>query len=180
MSAPTVGDRRRLKRLQRYLKGKPRLVSEFAWQSRHGEYQGYSDSDWAGCKRTARSTSGGVIMAGGHLLKSWSATQKSVTLSSGEAELVAAVKMATELIGLCQLAGDWGWDVKGQVFTDSSAAIGTASRRGNGKMRHVRVGMLWIQEQVEDASMDIKAVKGEGNPADGLPHVEAGLFLPIS
>ena len=45
-------------------------------------------------------------MAGGHLLKSWSAIQKSVTLSSGEAELVAALKMATELLGLCRLAGD--------------------------------------------------------------------------
>ena len=107
-------------------------------------------------------------MIGGRLIKSWSAIQKSVTLSSGEAELVAAVKMATELIGLCQLAGDWGWEAKGQIFTDSSAAIGTASRRGNGKMRHVRVGMLWIQEQVEDGSLDVKKVKGENNPADAL------------
>ena len=76
--------------------------------------------------------------------------------------------MATELIGLCQLAGDWGWEVQVQIFTDSSAAIGTASRRGNGKIRHVRVGMLWIQEQVEDGSIDIKKVKGENNPADAL------------
>ena len=59
-------------------------------------------------------------------------------------------------------------EVKGQIFTDSSAAIGTASRRGNGKMRHVRVGMLWIQEQVEDGSLDVKKVKGENNPADAL------------
>ena len=132
------------------------------------EYQGYTDSDWAGCRRTARSTSGGVVMIGTHLIKSWSATQKSVTLSSGEAELVAAVKMATELIGLCQLAADWGWETRGQIFTDSSAAIGTASRRGNGKMRHVRVGMLWIQEQVEDGSIGISKVKGEDNPADVL------------
>ena len=108
------------------------------------------------------------MMIGGYLLKSWSATQKSVTLSSGEAELVAAVKMATELIGLCQLAGDWGWEIKGQIFTDSSAAIGTASRRGNGKMRHVRVGMLWIQEQLEEGALDMRKVKGEENPADAL------------
>ena len=91
-----------------------------------------------------------------------------MTLSSVEAELVAAVKMATELIGLCQLAGDWGWEVKGQIFTDSSAAIGTASRRGNGKMRHVRVGTLRIQKQVEDGSSDVKKVKGENKPADAL------------
>ena len=35
-------------------------------------------------------------------------------------------------------------------------------------MRHVRVGMLWIQEQVEDGSLDVKKVKGEDNPADAL------------
>ena len=76
--------------------------------------------------------------------------------------------MATELIGLCQLSADWGWEVKGKIFTDSSAAIGTASRRGNGKMRHVRVGMLWIQEQVEEGSIGIQKVRGEENPADVL------------
>ena len=37
MSAPTFGDRRKLKRLGRYLKGKPRLISEFGWQSRQRE-----------------------------------------------------------------------------------------------------------------------------------------------
>ena len=58
--------------------------------------------------------------------------------------------------------------MQGQIFIDSSAAMGTASRRGNGKMRHVRVGMLWIKEQVEDGSIDIKKVKGENNPADAL------------
>ena len=64
--------------------------------------KGNSDVDWAGC----RSTSGGAVMAGRHYIKSWSATQKSVTLSSGEAELVAAVKMSSEIIGIAQLWKD--------------------------------------------------------------------------
>ena len=34
MANPTVGDKRKLKRLGRYLKGQPRLVSEFGWQGR--------------------------------------------------------------------------------------------------------------------------------------------------
>ena len=61
-------------------------------------------------------------MKGGHWLKSWSSTQKNVTLSSGEAELVAAVKMSAELIGLAQLAQDWGEEVEGHVHIDSAAA----------------------------------------------------------
>eukprot|EP00973_Karenia_brevis_P048314 6706842-Karenia_brevis.AAC.1 len=92
--------------------------------------KGFSDSDWAGCSRTAKSTSGGSIMKGKHWIKSWSSTQKNITLSSGEAELVAAVKMATELIGICQLAADWREEFQGQVYVDSSAALGTINRRG--------------------------------------------------
>jgi len=168
MAKPTVGDKRKLKRLARYLVGRPRLVSRYDWQERQGELTGFSDSDWAGCKRTARSTSGGAIMAGGHLLKSWSSTQRSITLSSGEAELVAAVKMSAELIGMTQLTADWGLDYRGRVFVDSSAAIGVAQRKGNGKLRHVRVGTLWIQEKVEDGDLDISKVRGEDNPADAM------------
>ena len=107
-------------------------------------------------------------MAGGHLLKSWSSTQRSITLSSGEAELVAAVKMSAELIGMTQLTADWGLDYRGRVFVDSSAAIGVAQRKGNGKLRHVRVGTLWIQEKVEDGDLDISKVRGEDNPADAM------------
>ena len=39
-------------------------------------------------------------MMGGHLVKSWSRTQDSVTLGSAEAELVALGKLAMEILGL--------------------------------------------------------------------------------
>ena len=51
-------------------------------------------------------------MLGSHCLKSWSSTQQSITLSSGEAELVAAVKMCTEVIGISQLARGWGVELE--------------------------------------------------------------------
>ncbi len=105
-------------------------------------------------------------MIGGHCVKSWSSTQKSITLSSGEAELVAAVKTSTEVLGLIQLAHDWGVDAEARVFVDSSAAVGVVHRKGNGKLRHVKVGMLWIQEKVEDGEMEVLKVKGDENPAD--------------
>jgi hypothetical protein len=150
MATPTRGGWRKLKRLGRYLVGKPRAILRYDLQERQTKITGFSDSDWAGCKRTAKSTSGGIIMKGSHLIKSWSSTQKSITLSSGEAELVAAVKTCTGLIGISQLMRDWGKEVEGEVYVDSNAAIGTAMRRGNGKLRHVRVGILWIQEKVAE------------------------------
>ena len=54
----------------------------------------------------------------------------------------------------------------GEILVDSSAAIGRVHRKGNGKLRHVRVGMLWIQEQVEEGEIKVKKVKGDDNPAD--------------
>ena len=75
---------------------------------------------------------------------------ENVTLSSAEAELVAAVKTCAESIGLTQLAMDWGIHLSAQVHVYPSAAIGVAKRKGNGKLRHVRVGTLWIQELVEE------------------------------
>jgi hypothetical protein len=175
MANPSVADKRRLKRLGRFLIEKPRVVLEFRWQGVMEEVSGYSDSDWAGCRRTAKSTSGGALMWGGHCLKSWSSTQKNITLSSGEAELVAAVKMSTELIGITQLAFDWGMEVEGRLYVDSSAAMGVVNRRGNGRLRHVRVGMLWIQEKVEEGDLKVSKVLGTENPADAMTK-----YLPAS
>ena len=66
---------------------------------------------------------------GRHTLKTWSATQKKVTLSSGEDQLVAMVKMSCEMIGMTQLASEWGLAMKGNVFAGSSVALGIAEEK---------------------------------------------------
>ena len=49
--------------------------------------------DWAGCPRTRKSTTGGMIMVGSHAIKTWSSTQAGgPKLSSGEAEFHAQGK----------------------------------------------------------------------------------------
>ena len=105
-------------------------------------------------------------MNGRHLLKSWCSTQKNITLSSGEAELVAAVKTATEAIGLSRLAWDWGLPMEAWVHVDSSAAIGMIDRRGSGRLRHIKIGHLWIQEMAEEGEIRVRKVLGDENPAD--------------
>ena len=153
-------------------------------QSRIPEGEGFSDSDWAGCKATMKSTSGGIVMIGCHLIKSWSSTQKSITLSSAEAELIAAVKMTAELIGVTQFAFDWNTFLRGRFHVDSRAAIGIANRSGNGKMRHVKVGNLWIQEKVADGDDGMRKIYGEVNPSDvltkGLSAEEIKRFMDLS
>ena len=62
MARPRCGDWQLLKRIGRYLVGAPRYEQLFAWQSRPSHIHIFTDSDWAGCKTTCRSTSGGAAL----------------------------------------------------------------------------------------------------------------------
>ena len=105
-------------------------------------------------------------MRGGHCIKSWSVTQKHITLSSAEAELMAAVKTSTEVMGILQLMGEIGVQLGSEVLVDSSAALAAVHSKGNGRLRHVRVGHLWIQQVSEDGELQYQKVDGVLNPAD--------------
>ena len=105
-------------------------------------------------------------MLGQHTLKTWATTQKNITLSSGEAELVALVKASTEGIGMQQLASEWEFKYEVAFFADSSAALSVTQRKGAGKMRHIKIGMLWVQEKAENELIQYRKVRGDGNPAD--------------
>ena len=59
MATPREEDWSLLKRIGRYLKGAPRLVYWYQFQNMPSKLDTFSDSDWAGCKTTRRSTSGG-------------------------------------------------------------------------------------------------------------------------
>ena len=107
MAAPTRGGMNKLKRIGRYLKAHPRLVFRLPLQEAES-IEVYSDTDWAGCVRTRKSTSGGCLMWGSHLLKHWSSTQKTIAPSSGEAELAGIVKGSAEGLGMVSVAKDLG------------------------------------------------------------------------
>ena len=119
--------------------GVPELTVLFRWA--HEEelkcVDVYCDSDWAGCLKTRKSTSGGAACLAGGVVKSWSKTQGPIALSSGEAEYYSLVKAATEGFGLQALAEDLGWSFDVQLHVDSSAAKSMASRKGVGKVRHL-------------------------------------------
>ena len=103
---------------------------------------------------------------GKHTIKPWSVTQAVVALSSGEAELYAMVKGAAATLGLISLCSDFGRSMDGTVHSDSSAAIGISSRQGLGKVRHLNVQYLWIQDRLKRGDVGIKKVLGTENPSD--------------
>ena len=149
----------------------------FPWQVDQSMVTAYTDSDWAGCSKTARSTSGGIIMIGCHVIKTYSRQQKVVALSSAEAELYAMVAASAEALAIVAYAQDLGLRLSGEVYTDSSAALGISQRAGIGKVRHLRTQGLWVQETRMSGRFAYKKVLGKKNPSDILTkHVCAELM----
>ena len=107
-----------------------------------------------------------------------SSTQATIALSSAEAELYALTKGAAEGLGMMSLLSDFGVTVNVTIHTDASAAIGIVRRAGLGKLRHLNVRDLWVQDQVKRELLGIEKVAGAENPADmATKHLNADLMM---
>ena len=108
MSNPDMSAMIKAKRLIRYLLAVPRFVVKFRYQEKPVGITAWSDTDFAGCVKSRKSTSGGLVTHGGHVIKSWSTMQSVIALSSGEAEYYGMVKASSVAIGIRTLAGQIG------------------------------------------------------------------------
>ena len=170
MARPTQQSWANLKRAARYLKRHSRVVFEYpdaVWEDVR-TLVGYSDSDWAGCKQSRRSVSGGMVTLGGTILKSWANRQATIALSSGEAEFHSATKAAAELLAIRSMMRDLGWETDLRLFVDASVAEAMANRQGIGKVRHLEVRYLWLQDTAKDGTITVRRIGSRWNPADVL------------
>ena len=164
-----MADWKRVKKLARYLKQYPRMMTHFNFQELVEEIVVHVDSDYAGCKTSRKSSCGGIVMSGKHVIKHWASTQVLVALSSGEAEFYALVKGICEGLGVRSLDRDLGGRELGVLLnTDSSAAKGIACRRGVGRVKHLETRTLWVQDHVTRGDVRVAKVSGESNIADLL------------
>ena len=110
MSSPDEEDFARAKRLARFIVGVVAVEWEYPWQEEEETkvVRALVDSDWAGCRRTRRSTSGGILMIGRHPVKTWSVTQATVATSSAEAELYAMAEGASRGLGMKTILEELG------------------------------------------------------------------------
>ena len=58
-----------------------------------------------------------------------------------------------------------------KLGTDSSAAKSFVNRRGLGKMRHLQIRDLWLQEEVAGGRLEVDKVRGDQNRADLMTKV---------
>ena len=111
-SRPTTDNIKALKKLACY---------DYKFEDPQMEARSFVDTDFAGCARTRRSTSGGAIMWGSHCIKHWPSTQPTIALSSGENELTGIAKGASNSLGVQSLDADLGLHLSTNIFTDASA-----------------------------------------------------------
>ena len=134
----------------------PQMVNWYKYQDESDQAPAYTDSDWAGCGRTRRSTSGGCSHRGQHMLKFWSKTQAAVSMSSAEAELGTSVNASQEVLWIMPLWKDEGETTRGHLTGDASGAIGCIRLIGSGKVRrHLTTSCWWVQWK--DASRELPA-----------------------
>jgi len=170
MSSPTESDEGRLKRVIRYLRSHPRCISFMEWQIDPQVLSLLVDSDWAGDKVSRKSCSGGCIRYGKHLISHWSKLQGNIALSSGEAELNAAVKGVSEVIGVQEMCKEFGYTLGVSIGTDASVCKSILLRHGAGKIKHLTTKQLWVQGAIEAYGYEVCKLPREVNSADLMTH----------
>ena len=89
-------------------------------------------------------------------------------MSSCEAELSAIGSGCVESLGVRSLLLEMGLPAVVQVRTDSSSAKAVANRRGLGKMKHIQLRLLAVQQRVADKLLTIGKVSTDVNLSDLL------------
>ena len=139
MANPRLEDWEKLARRGKNLKGRPRYVIKYKPQRNIYVVNAYGDNDFAGEIDTRKSTSGGMICMGDHIIKAWSSTQTVIALCIGEAELYDLNEASAQGLGLQSLLNDLGIDLEVRVHTDATTRRAIVTRRGLGKVRHIAV-----------------------------------------
>ena len=105
---------------------------------------------------------------------------QAIATSSGESELYALSVGAAEALGLRELLYDIGLPTTVRLRCDSTAAMGTATRQGLGRMKHVQVRDLALQQWIEDCRLTLQKIASSVNAADLLTkHVSQNVLQSL-
>ena len=164
LAKPSKSDLIASKRLLRYLCGTVDFGLMLQVQNRAcATLIVFTDCDWAGDRPSRKSVSSWGIMLDGSLLTIGAGTQSVIAQPSCEAEYTAATSEAKYIQALFLSCGQ---HVNIHLRSDSTGAIGAASKRGLQRLRHLHVRFLWLQTEAAAKRVRISKVPGPDNVAD--------------
>jgi len=157
-SAPMEAHLTAVKRLFCYLKGTINMSLQFK-RMENLEIIGFSDADWASDMDNRHSTTGNIFLIAGGPVSWFSQKQKTVALSTAEAEYIALCSASQEALWLRQLLTDIGEHCTQPmtIMEDNQGAIAmTKNPIGHRRTKHIDIKYHFVREQVQRGTLQIK------------------------
>ncbi|KAI3494744.1 hypothetical protein L1887_40442 [Cichorium endivia] len=156
-----------VKNIFRYLK---RITSLGLWYPSGSGFfvLAFSDADLGGCGLDRKSTSGGCQLLDGKLVSWQSRKQTCVSLSTAEAEYIAAASCTSQIIWIQNQLRDYGVSMKRiPLYCDSESAIRICLNPvQHSKTKHIALRYHFIKDHVEDGNIEIHFVRSNDELAD--------------
>ncbi|GJS07648.1 retrovirus-related pol polyprotein from transposon TNT 1-94 [Tanacetum coccineum] len=164
---PTEKHLNAVKRIFRYLKG---TVHRGLWYPKDSSFAltAFADADHAGCQDTRRSTSGSIQLLGDRLVSWSSKRQKSVAISSTEAEYIALSGCCAQVLWMRSQLTDYGFGFnKIPMYCDNKSAIALCCNNvQHSRSKHIDIRFHFIKEHVENGVIELYFVNTEYQLAD--------------
>ena len=150
MAKPTVANLKAAKRVLAYVLHTKHLSIIFRRGTKL-EVVGYSDADWAGDDSTRRSTTGYIFMIGDGCISWKSQLQRSVALSTAEAEYMALAATSQEALFIRQLMEELGATQTAStvIYEDNQSAIAMAKNAvTSSRAKHIDIRFHFVRDLI--------------------------------
>ncbi|GJT83644.1 putative ribonuclease H-like domain-containing protein [Tanacetum coccineum] len=158
-----------VKRIFRYLKGKPKLGLWYPKVSLF-DLEAYSDSDYAGANLDRKSTTGGCQFLGRRLISWQCKKQTIVATSTTEAEYVAAANCCGQVLWIQNQMLDYGFNfMNTKIYIDNESTICIVKNPVfHSKTKHIAIRHHFIRDAYEKKLIQVLKIHTDDNVADLL------------
>jgi hypothetical protein len=154
------------------------------WYSRETNLvvAGYFDVDWAGNADDRKSTSGGCFYVGNNLVAWMSKKQASISLSTAEAEYIAAGSYCTQLLWMKTLLGDYRFSQGTMIINCDNTSATNISKNliQHSQTKYIDIRHHFLRDLVESEVVSLSFIPTENQLADILTKpLDGSRFSPF-